>query len=290
MRREHDFPQPAGKDERAERRGDCLVQRREEGETRVHIGNPGSIQTAYQALKAAVVLIGVQIPFIAILSVGPVILILPGLSEAYEEDVHFFLTLFLADVAGFPFAEATALARYDQATDDDPATTPLPTRSDPLAISHRALYHFVNAARFVAVEEAALQACDVKPIGQYLHVVEDFYAHRNYEPVLGHLLSGHAPDKPYLDPETATTMAGQKFSVLVRLAEACRSTTAPRARWKEISVRVKAFLSARPPDPRTGANWNTDRDRLKMLIRSEGLSSYEQAWEDYNKWKRQQGW
>ncbi len=38
MRREHDFPQPAGKDERAERRGDPPVQRDEEGETWVHIG------------------------------------------------------------------------------------------------------------------------------------------------------------------------------------------------------------------------------------------------------------
>ena len=41
MRREHDVPHPAGKDERAERRGDLLVQRHEEGETWVHIGNPG---------------------------------------------------------------------------------------------------------------------------------------------------------------------------------------------------------------------------------------------------------
>src|SRR6059058_3027642 len=43
LRREHDFPQPAGKDERAERRGDPPVQRHEGGETWVHIGNPGYI-------------------------------------------------------------------------------------------------------------------------------------------------------------------------------------------------------------------------------------------------------
>src|SRR5437870_10421375 len=41
MRREHDFPQPVGKDERAERRTDPPVQRHEGGETWVHIGNPG---------------------------------------------------------------------------------------------------------------------------------------------------------------------------------------------------------------------------------------------------------
>ena len=41
MRREHDFPQPTGKDERAERRGDLPVRRHEGGETWVHIGNPG---------------------------------------------------------------------------------------------------------------------------------------------------------------------------------------------------------------------------------------------------------
>jgi len=41
MRREHDFPQPAGKDERAERRGDPPIQRYEGGETWVHLGNPG---------------------------------------------------------------------------------------------------------------------------------------------------------------------------------------------------------------------------------------------------------
>ncbi len=41
MRREHDFPQPAGKDERAERRGDPPLQRHKGGETWAHIGNPG---------------------------------------------------------------------------------------------------------------------------------------------------------------------------------------------------------------------------------------------------------
>jgi hypothetical protein len=37
------MPQPAGKDERAERRGDPPVQRHEGGETGVHIENPGFI-------------------------------------------------------------------------------------------------------------------------------------------------------------------------------------------------------------------------------------------------------
>ncbi len=37
------MPQPAGKDERAERRGDRPVQRHEGGKTWVHIGNPGFI-------------------------------------------------------------------------------------------------------------------------------------------------------------------------------------------------------------------------------------------------------
>ncbi len=51
MRRsEHDFSQPAGKDERAERRGDPPVQRREGGETWVHIGNPG-LETAKEVAK-----------------------------------------------------------------------------------------------------------------------------------------------------------------------------------------------------------------------------------------------
>jgi hypothetical protein len=42
MRREHDFPEPAGKDERAERRGDDPPLQRHEGEeTWAHIGNSG---------------------------------------------------------------------------------------------------------------------------------------------------------------------------------------------------------------------------------------------------------
>ncbi len=52
MRREHDFPQPTGTDERAERRGDPPVQR-EGWETWVHIGNPG-LKTASSVATASV--------------------------------------------------------------------------------------------------------------------------------------------------------------------------------------------------------------------------------------------
>src|SRR3989441_10606355 len=46
MRREHDFPQPAGKDERAERQGDPPIQRYEGGETWVHSEIPAYVSFA----------------------------------------------------------------------------------------------------------------------------------------------------------------------------------------------------------------------------------------------------
>src|SRR3989442_6490727 len=54
MRREHDCPQPAGKDERAERRGGPPVQRHEDG--RVHIGSPSSQGRAPRMKRVAEIL------------------------------------------------------------------------------------------------------------------------------------------------------------------------------------------------------------------------------------------
>jgi hypothetical protein len=57
MRREYDFSQPAGKDERAERWGDPPVQRHDSGSEEVHIGNPAL--RSLRSRRTATILVGV---------------------------------------------------------------------------------------------------------------------------------------------------------------------------------------------------------------------------------------
>ena len=57
---------------------------------------------------------------------------------AYEENVHYELTRFLAVSAGLKDDIAFEIARADQGTDEDPATSPW-------SYTARKMYHFVTA-------------------------------------------------------------------------------------------------------------------------------------------------
>src|SRR5437867_11935506 len=76
---------------------------------------------------------------------GPIIIVtligwvIPA--HGYEHDVHLSLTMWLTEVAGFSTQEAYEIAKYDQATDDDPATQPLPTVLTGRGTDRREKYH-----------------------------------------------------------------------------------------------------------------------------------------------------
>jgi hypothetical protein len=218
-------------------------------------------------------------------------MILPGLLmsmfffnavEAYEEDVHFFVTMFLAESAGFPLGDAGALARFDQATDDDPSTSPF------AGIRQRAAYHFVSISRLMDLEEAARTSCDLRQMGQFLHALEDSYSHKDYEPVLGHAASGHAPDKAYKNPERALVMANKKYFVLAQLLDACHPKAMAVRRWSDIAAKLLTFLKTVPTQAQKD-KWNEDPSRLKLLLDGD-VSRYQQTWREYQAWKQQQRW
>lgn len=138
----------------------------------------------------------------------------------YEVDVHYYLTYFLARVAGVTPQRSHMLALAAQYVDDNPITRPETVAN----FEARALYHFVMvghdrttdpALRFrdpgspqltnllsAAHSELATECARVVFLGEYLHTFEDTFSHRDqmnvpFQPYQGHLRSGHDPDQTY---------------------------------------------------------------------------------------------
>jgi hypothetical protein len=53
-------------------------------------------------------------------------------------------------------------------------------------------------------------------LGRYLHADQDSFSHEGYDPLIGHLLDGSAPDKTYNDVAKADKMAEQTYASLLR--------------------------------------------------------------------------
>ena len=166
-------------------------------------------------------------------------------ADAYDKELHLTFTVVLAELAGFSEMEAIEIANFDQGTDEDPGTQPF---KDSEA---RRLYHFVDSTRLEGMRRDALSCksgkltqSQFRQIGQYLHALEDFHAHRGFGHRFGHLLEGHAPDRPWHDPGQFVSMVEAKFDALVRLMTRCSSAskTAEQARWDFSKVRGRLEL------------------------------------------------
>ncbi len=124
--------------------------------------------------------------------------------HAYERDVHYDLTKFLARWAGFSEGEAEQVAAANQEIDAKPEFNPLPNpnfcpdlrklagpasaivaipvacKNDPefqrMVTAQRA-YHFVDSERLQALRESAFQGRNLKILGHYLHALQDTFAH-----------------------------------------------------------------------------------------------------------------
>lgn len=124
--------------------------------------------------------------------------------HAYERDVHYDLTKYLARWAAFSEDEAEQVATADQEIDAKPEFNPLPNpnfcpelrkiaglasaivaipvacKNDPefqrMLAAQRA-YHFVDSERLQALRESAFQGRNLKILGHYLHALQDTFAH-----------------------------------------------------------------------------------------------------------------
>ncbi|MBU1685319.1 hypothetical protein KJ662_03625 [Patescibacteria group bacterium] len=122
----------------------------------------------------------------------------------YEEDIHMYLTNFLAVSAGFSDMDAFSIGLYDQLTDTDPATTPWRLENKQ--------YHFPEKNDLEKLAMEAIGTLENKAIGRYLHATQDSYAHAGFKAELGgHIWLGRLPDKTYLDQKRANIMAEDTF-------------------------------------------------------------------------------
>lgn len=149
-------------------------------------------------------------------------------AKAYEVDVHYQLTKFLARWADFSENEAEQIAAADQELDAKPQFNPLPNpnfcpelrnvagagaalaaipagcKDDPefqrMVTAQRA-YHFVDSNRLQALRDSAFGGKNLKILGHYLHALQDTFAHSLMDysdlPPLDKLVAslGYLPDE-----------------------------------------------------------------------------------------------
>jgi hypothetical protein len=230
-------------------------------------------------------------------------------AAAFDSDVHFSLTLALAVAAGFTEDEAFELAKYDQATDDDPKTSPLPGLARGLARQQRIDYHAFgpNGITMIAIRRAEVRCIhpvavtqrDYRTMGHYLHALEDQFAHRCCGPTIGQGTLWDMPDRPYYAPSEFVTMVRRKFEALGSLRRQCwasgqssKGKDVPEypvmldllEKWRDAAY---DYAAEGPDNPE---RW----DNLQRAMYGPKHSAYvDQATRRYLEWKRGQdatGW
>ena len=156
-------------------------------------------------------------------------------SGLYEIDVHYYLTYYLAKKTGcFTDAEAKLIAIADQYSDENPATAPDLGIKDFRGTpdyeqqqknmdfhslhpgSHQPylerLWRKANAGNMRSIQG---EIDNLNGLGTYLHYSQDTYSHEGYtNPVWGHGVALHYPDKTSNDVEKAMRMAGATWKAL----------------------------------------------------------------------------
>ena len=173
----------------------------------------------------------------------------------YERDVHYGLTELLALAAGIRPEAAARIAAANQGVDDNPATSPMRPSVSPEAVQIRADYHFTSEARRSALYAAFEQSGSPEDLGVFFHAQQDSYSHETFEPTMGHLRVGVAPDKTYLDAAKADRMARDTFDRLLSARTSLGADGTP-VEYEQIRSSVEAFNRADTPDEKTVAqNW-----------------------------------
>ena len=148
----------------------------------------------------------------------------------YEEDVHYYMTYFLAITAGLSEKQAWVIATADRYIDDNPNTEPFGIKGKNLFA--RSYYHFtqfghdtrhifgeddtvyaarryldpdnpqIKLLRGYALDSTNTPCSKSQLYGEFLHAFQDTFAHRNqnnspYANLIGHISGGHSPDKTF---------------------------------------------------------------------------------------------
>lgn len=143
----------------------------------------------------------------------------------YKEPLHLSFTMALAEMAGFDSNEAYEIAKYDRATDDDPSTDPLRAmniaKRTPLRDYHFPTEKELEVRRSEALtckRGATLTANGYRAIGQYMHALEDSFAHRDH---IERMFHGTQTDFPWTSPDMLVQMFSAKFEALLAVRQQC---------------------------------------------------------------------
>ena len=153
----------------------------------------------------------------------------PVVPGAYEKDVHYYLTFFLAVATCFEPIEAYLIASGDLSVDKDSDVYPLPTVEDVKSSDYsrysRSLlkFHAMGTKEEVdpilrrmktgvhdSFRSEGPKAGVLVSYGIYLHALQDSFSHRGYTRIIGHLLDslrGRDPDSLATNPGKSLQMA-----------------------------------------------------------------------------------
>jgi hypothetical protein len=185
----------------------------------------------------------------------------------YEEDVHHYLTMFLAEAAGFDSTDAGKIGLAAQEPDTNPAKNAITPSGMP---NHGTMerIHFASELRLEylwgqALSVGSLDGKGLEAIGDYLHALEDSYSHQRnqYDRVfgyssqyhdvsalgfdIGHGREGHAPDWTWMRPELAMKMAKETYEKLVELCQKQKTNCSPVS-FDSIKDKIWSFMNDRP--------------------------------------------
>ncbi len=188
----------------------------------------------------------------------------------YDDDVHYYMTYFIAGMIGLncktclkingrDASAGFAISWADAYTDYNENTQPMGVGS--AAVDRRRRFHFrtpaggVEAGSSYAKEiaELGVKKCDPLLTGIGLHILQDSYSHETYSPVSGHarIISGkpHSVDDPSEDVEKALVMARMTLNILVKYGkDCCKQESAkewnPAKEWKRVSGVIEEMFTA----------------------------------------------
>jgi YD repeat-containing protein len=222
-------------------------------------------------------------------------------SGLYEEDVHHYLTRFLAAAAGFNGRGAdsvtgvaekigyeTGALDYDER--DAMSNTPQFSQGSLANESNDRLYHFVTPARLAELGEQARTMIGFtwlgedntrfRATGEYLHALEDSYSHQadpnqrdfsqTYTTTFGHAFHGKHRDWTWERQALAMSMAMETYTKLrglcgdYRLANTLKHAPCTGASWSTIKTQVARFVNETPKPS----------DRFSWEIASAGVPGF----------------
>jgi hypothetical protein len=162
----------------------------------------------------------------------------------YQEDIHFYMTYYLAIAAGLPESAAYAISWANQYPDVNPKTEPFS------GVDARNRFHFRcgkdgvrrGSDQNLEVVKKGLEAGSWMLFGIGLHALQDSWSHEGFFPDSGHAVAGTLPDLPYRDPQKAMEMAEFTYKTLEAYRKKWYSDRQPVKTFDQIKDALDALL------------------------------------------------